>query len=376
MIKVLHFYKTYYPDSFGGIEQVIYQLAEGGVEKGISTEVLSVTPADKDSCEVISQHTAHKVRQDFSIASNPFSLRVIKKFKELSEQADLIHYHFPWPYMDLVHFLSGVKKPTVVSYHSDIIRQKNLLWLYKPLMHLFLRKIDCIVATSPNYVATSDVLETFKDKVTVIPIGLDKATYPLPEQSRLDKWQRQIGQPFFLFIGTLRYYKGLHILLEAAIGAAYPIVIVGAGPIESELREQAQNLGLKNVHFLGALPDEDKTALLMLCYGIVFPSHLRSEAFGISLLEGAMYRKPMISSEIGTGTTFINIDNQTGVVIPPSDPSALRKAMDKLWANPELAELFGNKAYERYEEMFTSKQMVEEYTKIYRSLLGRQSELD
>ncbi|QPS58467.1 glycosyltransferase family 4 protein [Serratia plymuthica] len=375
-MKVLHFYKTYYPDSFGGIEQVIYQLAEGGVEKGISTEVLSVTPADKDSCEVISQHTAHKVRQDFSIASNPFSLRVIKKFKELSEQADLIHYHFPWPYMDLVHFLSGVKKPTVVSYHSDIIRQKNLLWLYKPLMHLFLRKIDCIVATSPNYVATSDVLETFKDKVTVIPIGLDKATYPLPEQSRLDKWQRQIGQPFFLFIGTLRYYKGLHILLEAAIGAAYPIVIVGAGPIESELREQAQNLGLKNVHFLGALPDEDKTALLMLCYGIVFPSHLRSEAFGISLLEGAMYRKPMISSEIGTGTTFINIDNQTGVVIPPSDPSALRKAMDKLWANPELAELFGNKAYERYEEMFTSKQMVEEYTKIYRSLLGRQSELD
>ncbi|PKD78411.1 glycosyltransferase, partial [Escherichia coli] len=107
-------------------------------------------------------------------------------------------------------------------------------------------------------------------------------------------------------------------------GANYPIVIVGAGPIESELREQAQNLGLKNVHFLGALPDEDKSALLTLSYGIVFPSHLRSEAFGISLLEGAMYRKPMISSEIGTGTTFINVNDQTGLVIPPSDPSALR----------------------------------------------------
>jgi rhamnosyl/mannosyltransferase len=376
MIKVLHFYKTYYPDSFGGIEQVIYQLAEGGVEKGISTDVLSVTPADKDSCETISQHTAHKVRQDFSIASNPFSFRVIKKFKELSEQADIIHYHFPWPYMDLVHFLSGVNKPTVVSYHSDIIRQKNLLRLYKPLMHLFLRKIDCIVATSPNYVATSDVLETFKNKVSVIPIGLDKETYPVPEPSRLEKWQRQLGQPFFLFIGTLRYYKGLHILLEAAIGANYPIVIVGAGPIESELREQAQNLGLKNVHFLGALPDEDKSALLTLSYGIVFPSHLRSEAFGISLLEGAMYRKPMISSEIGTGTTFINVNDQTGLVIPPSDPSALRKAMDKLWENPKLAETFGNKEYERYEEMFTSKQMVEAYAKIYESLLGRHNKPD
>ncbi|SQJ23075.1 Glycogen synthase [Serratia rubidaea] len=370
MIKVLHFYKTYYPDSFGGIEQVIYQLAEGGVEKGVSTEVLSVTPSDKDSCEVISRHVAHKVRQDFSIASNPFSFRVIKKFRELSEQVDIIHYHFPWPYMDIVHFLSGVKKPTVVSYHSDIIRQKKLLHIYKPLMHLFLKKVDCIVATSPNYVATSDVLDIFKDKVTVIPIGLDKATYPIPEQSRLDKWQQKIGQPFFLFIGTLRYYKGLHILLEAATGAPYPIVIVGAGPIENELREQAQQLGLKNVHFLGALPDEDKTALLMLSYGIVFPSHLRSEAFGISLLEGAMYRKPMISSEIGTGTTFINIDNQTGLVIPPSNPSALRKAMDKLWSEPKLAEEFGNKAYERYEAKFTSRQMVGAYAEIYTRLLS------
>ncbi|WP_304573760.1 glycosyltransferase family 4 protein [Serratia sp. MYb239] len=370
MIKVLHFYKTYYPDSFGGIEQVIYQLAEGGVEKGVSTEVLSVTPSDKDSCEVISRHVAHKIRQDFSIASNPFSFRVIKKFRELSEQVDIIHYHFPWPYMDIVHFLSGVKKPTVVSYHSDIIRQKKLLHIYKPLMHLFLKKVDCIVATSPNYVATSDVLDIFKDKVTVIPIGLDKATYPIPEQSRLDKWQQKIGQPFFLFIGTLRYYKGLHILLEAATGAPYPIVIVGAGPIENELREQAQQLGLKNVHFLGALPDEDKTALLMLSYGIVFPSHLRSEAFGISLLEGAMYRKPMISSEIGTGTTFINIDNQTGLVIPPSNPSALRKAMDKLWSEPKLAEEFGNKAYERYEAKFTSRQMVGAYAEIYTRLLS------
>ncbi|AVJ20026.1 glycosyl transferase family 1 [Serratia sp. MYb239] len=369
-MKVLHFYKTYYPDSFGGIEQVIYQLAEGGVEKGVSTEVLSVTPSDKDSCEVISRHVAHKIRQDFSIASNPFSFRVIKKFRELSEQVDIIHYHFPWPYMDIVHFLSGVKKPTVVSYHSDIIRQKKLLHIYKPLMHLFLKKVDCIVATSPNYVATSDVLDIFKDKVTVIPIGLDKATYPIPEQSRLDKWQQKIGQPFFLFIGTLRYYKGLHILLEAATGAPYPIVIVGAGPIENELREQAQQLGLKNVHFLGALPDEDKTALLMLSYGIVFPSHLRSEAFGISLLEGAMYRKPMISSEIGTGTTFINIDNQTGLVIPPSNPSALRKAMDKLWSEPKLAEEFGNKAYERYEAKFTSRQMVGAYAEIYTRLLS------
>lgn len=371
MIKVLHFYKTYYPDSFGGIEQVIFQLAEGGVSKGISSCVLSVSEHAGEDKQVIGQHTAYKSPQSFSIASNPFSWKVINKFKELAEEADIIHYHFPWPFMDMVQWISGIKKPSVVSYHSDIIRQQNLLKLYKPLMFHFLSKADCIIATSPNYVETSDVLEKFKSKVTVIPIGLDKSTYPQVDDERLQKWENKIGQPFFLFIGTLRYYKGLHILIEAAVGAPYPIVIVGAGPIEEELKQQARALGLKNIHFLGALCDEDKVALLKLSYCMVFPSHLRSEAFGISLLEGAMFGKPMISSEIGTGTTYINVDNETGLVVPPSHPSALRAAMDRLWNDRAFAQECGAKAEKRFERMFTSEQMLEKHHEIYLRLLNR-----
>jgi glycosyltransferase involved in cell wall biosynthesis len=371
MIKVLHFYKTYYPDSFGGIEQVIFQLAEGGVSKGISSCVLSVSEREGEDKQVIGQHTAYKSPQSFSIASNPFSWKVINKFKELAKEADIIHYHFPWPFMDMVQWISGIKKPSVVSYHSDIIRQQNLLKLYKPLMFHFLSKADCIIATSPNYVETSDVLEKFKSKVTVIPIGLDKSTYPQVDDERLQKWENKIGQPFFLFIGTLRYYKGLHILIEAAVGAPYPIVIVGAGPIEEELKQQAKALGLKNIHFLGALCDEDKVALLKLSYCMVFPSHLRSEAFGISLLEGAMFGKPMISSEIGTGTTYINVDNETGLVVPPSHPSALRAAMDRLWNDRAFARECGAKAEKRFERMFTSEQMLEKHHEIYLRLLNR-----
>lgn len=177
-----------------------------------------------------------------------------------------------------------------------------------------------------------------------------------------------MGKKFFLFIGVLRYYKGLHILLEAARGTNFPVVIVGAGPIEQELKNQAVQLGLSNIHFLGFVPDEDKVALLTLCYGVVFPSHLRSEAFGISLLEGAMYGKPMISSEIGTGTTFINIADETGLVVPPSDPDALRHAMQYLWDHPQEAAKMGRRAEERYWKHFTAEQMVEAYVKLYREL--------
>jgi hypothetical protein len=108
---------------------------------------------------------------------------------------------------------------------------------------------------------------------------------------------------------------------------------------------------------------------------VAFPSHLRSEAFGISLLEGAMYGKPMISSEIGTGTTYINIDGETGLVVPPSDPQAFGEAMRTLWDNPELAQAMGKRAEARYWELFTAEQMARSYTALYHELVARHASL-
>lgn len=368
-MRVLQFYRTSFPDTMGGIEQVINQIARGAKKMGVRTDVLSLTPDRTASRTLeIDGYLAHRARLDLQIASTGFSAAVFWRFAQLAKHADVIHYHFPWPFMDVVHFAVRVKKPTLVTYHSDIIRQQKLLKLYRPLKRRFLASVDCIVATSPNYLATSEVLEKFADKVRVIPIGLDKATYPLPHADRTQEWRERLGPKFFLFVGLLRYYKGLHILLEAAQGTEYPIVIVGAGPIEEELKAQAARLGLRHVHFLGHLSEADKAALLTICYAVVFPSHLRSEAFGISLLEGAMYGKPMISSEIGTGTTFINIAGETGLVVPPSDPSALRQAMRYLWEHPEEASAMGLRGEARYWKYFTADKMVDDYVSLYREL--------
>lgn len=376
MINVLHFYKTYYPDSFGGIEQVIFQLSEACASHGIVAKTLSLTRRDDIASQRIGSHCACYARTHFEMASTPFSLSVFSRFRALAAQADIIHYHFPWPFMDLAHFLCGIKKVSVVSYHSDIVRQQLALKFYSPLMHQFLRSVDCIVAASPNYVATSPVLQTFLPKVKVIPFGLNKALYPPVDENLLQKWRSRIGERFFLFIGTFRYYKGLHILLDAVQGTGFPVVIVGAGPIEAALKAQARALKLEQVWFLGALPDSDKAALLQLCYSVVFPSHLRSEAFGITLLEGAMYGKPLISSEIGTGTTYVNIHQQTGLVVAPSDAEALRAAMLSLWNDPEQARRYGENAARRFNALFTSDRMAETYAALYRQLLGQQASED
>jgi rhamnosyl/mannosyltransferase len=367
-MRVLHFCKTYFPDTVGGIEQVIRQMCVGTGRLGVSNQVLALSRAPDLAPIEFEGHTVHRVPLDFEVASNAVSWRAIGALKRLAAQADVVHYHFPWPFLDMAHFMAGVNKPTVVTYHSDIVRQKALLRLYQPLMHRFLGSVDAIVATSPNYLATSTVLDRYRDKTRVIAFGLDRGSYPEPDAERLVHWRARVGPKFFLFVGVLRYYKGLHILLDAVGGTDYPVVIVGAGPIERELKAHAERLGLKHVMFVGALDDADKVALLRLCYAVAFPSHLRSEAFGISLLEGAMFGKPMISSEIGTGTTYINVHGESGLVVPPSDHEALRAAMRTLWDNPEMAREMGRRAEARYWQLFTSAQMAEDYAALYREL--------
>jgi rhamnosyl/mannosyltransferase len=371
-MRVLHFYKTYYPDSWGGIEQVIRQLCVGTGRLGVTNEVLTLTPDKAGPKEIeFEGHTVHRVPLDFEIASTGFSFAAIRKLARLARKADVIHYHFPWPFMDLAHFMARINKPSVVTYHSDIVRQKNLLRVYGPLKRRFLHSVDTVVATSPNYLASSPVLKRFAHKTRTITYGLDKSIYAQPSQAVLDKWRAQCGERFFLFVGVLRYYKGLHILLDAMANLDYPVVIVGAGPVEQELKEHAARLGLTHVTFLGAVGEDDKAALLQLCYAMLFPSHLRSEAFGISLLEGAMYGKPMISSEIGTGTTYINIDNDTGLVVPPNDPPAFGAAMRTLWEQPERAAEMGRRAEARYWELFTAEAMARNYHALYRELAAK-----
>lgn len=370
-MRVLQFYRTSYPDTMGGIEQVIHQIARGASKLGVKTDVLSLTAARHTAVTELEGYRVQRARLDLQIASTGLSMAAFRRFAQLAKQVDLIHYHFPWPFMDVVHFVTRVDKPTLVTYHSDIVRQKQLLKLYRPLKTRFLGSMDRIVATSPNYFATSDVLRNYANKVSVIPIGLDKASYPLPDPQLQQAWRAQFGPKFFLFVGVIRYYKGLHILLEAARASDYPIVIVGAGPVEKELKEQAAQFGLRNVHFLGHMPDEDKVALLSLCTAVVFPSHLRSEAFGISLLEGAMFGKPMISSEIGTGTSYINIGGETGLVVPANDPRALHEAMRQLWEQPEQAAQMGARAEERYWKYFTAGTMARSYVDLYSDLVRR-----
>lgn len=359
-MNVLHIYKTYRPDNFTGIPRVIDQIAEGLSGCGVHTSVLALSDNPCPDALKIGSHWVHQAKTDFEISSTSISLSAFSMFRELAREADILHYHFPWPISDVMHLVYGRGKPSIVTYHSDVVKQRYIRPIYTPLMHLFLDSVDQIVATSPNYLNSSPVLQHYLPKTSIIPIGIDKRQ--LPATSELDKWRSRVGEDFFLFVGSLRYYKGLDFLMEAARITGFPVLLAGKGKPPTAAAE------LANVKVLGEVSDADKEALLELSRAFVFPSHLRSEAFGIALLEAARAGKPMISCNIGTGTTYVNLGGETGLTIAPADSHALAHAMQELVADAANAKSMGENARHRFEKCFTSEAMCKSYLEKYLTL--------
>lgn len=365
-MRVLHVYKTYLPDDFTGVPRVIHALAEGMVRHGVTSNVLALSPRHGGSVQAIDNHTVHFARQDINIASAGLSLSAFGLFRRLARDADIVNYHFPWPMADMLHLLGRPRVPSLVTYHSDIVRQKKLLKLYAPVQASFLRSVDAVVATSPNYVRTSAVLAKFPDKTRVIPIGIPDVAPPAA--NLVDSWRNKVGSGFFLFVGALRYYKGLQFLMAAARDTGLPVVVAGGG----DTKEWAE-MGGPSVHFVGPVSDDDKIALLELSRAFVFPSHIRSEAFGVALAEAARAGRPMISCEIGTGTSFVNLAGDTGFVVPPQDPAALAETMRILAASPDKADMMGRAARHRYESLFRAEDMAAAYLAVYGALIAGES---
>ncbi|WCE29864.1 glycosyltransferase [Vibrio sp. SCSIO 43137] len=366
-MKVLHVYRTCYPETEGGLEQAIRYICKGCSELGVESTILTLGEKDKDyyfeGTRII------VLKKDFEVSSNSFSFRLIMKFLRLSNEHDLVHYQYPWPTGDFLSFFAR-KRPSLVSYQSDIVKQKVLKLVYWPLEYLFLSQVDRIVASSPQYAKSSKNLNRFKDKVDIIPLAIDEASYPEPCSSQVSYWRDKVGEGFFLFVGVLRYYKGLQYLLEAARLSNLPVVIAGEGPEKSNLEYYIKKFKLVNVKMIGFINEEDKSALHFLSKAFVFPSHLRSEAFGISIVEALMYGRPIISCDIGTGSSYVNDNNTTGFTVEAANAASLAAAMIRLEKDEKLRSEFARNARMRFEQKFTISRYAESYRELYRDLLS------
>lgn len=377
MIRVLHVYRTYFPDPPGGLQEAIRQICIATGRQGVENQIFTLSPNPRPATLDRPEARVTRCRSWAAPASCDLgALGAVLSFAKLSRQSDVVHYHFPWPFADLLHPFVPANKANIITYHSDIVRQRTLKGLYSPLMHRMLKTKDAIVATSPEYAATSSVLTDHRhaERVRVIPLGIHEESYPrLGDDNIQQRLGLNTGEDYFLFVGVLRYYKGLHHLVRAAVRLKAKIVIAGTGPEGFNLKLQADQLGLDNLVFAGQVSNDEKVALLRHCKAVVLPSHLRSEAFGMVLIEAGMYGKPMVSCELGSGTSYANVDGETGFVVPPENPEALHAALKTLLDDRAIAEKFGRAARRRYEALFSGPALGKAYKELYKDILSKVS---
>ncbi len=371
-LKVLQVYKDYYPPVIGGVEGHINLISTGLKNRGVDVEVLVSNTRPRLDIEEIDGIRVTKAPQLGRFASAPLNVSFFSWVRKLGEDADIVHFHFPNPTGEISSLFSKLNGKVVVTYHSDIVRQAKMAKLYAPLMRLFLSKMDKIIATSPNYVRSSEVLREFQYKCRVLPFGVDlkKFEWRSDMAAEVAAIRHAYGPDIILFVGRFRYYKGLYVLLEAMKSARGSLLLIGSGPMERELKHHvAADEELKQrIHFLGELSDRALIAHLHACDLFVLPSILRSEAFGIVLLEAMACGKPLISTELGTGTSFVNQHKKTGLVVPPNNAAALADAVNRLLENTELRETYGEAAKQRAGDCFSMEKMVEDLMHIYQEV--------
>ncbi|MBK8051599.1 MAG: glycosyltransferase [Anaerolineales bacterium] len=248
-MRVLYLYKDYYP-ILGGIENHVRLLAEGLHARGVETRVLVTNTENRTIREAIDGVPVVKTARQINISSAPVSLPFFPALRNLERGVDIAHAHMPYPPGELGQLLLGRSRRFVVTYHSDIVRQRVLGALYRPFLWQVLRRADLIAVSNPVYIQDSPFLRRYAAKCRVIHFGieLDRFTTAPEIDAAAAQWRSRFNDaPLLLFVGRLRHYKGVNVLIEAmaALGETRArALVVGVGPSPKPGRRRRGPWGL------------------------------------------------------------------------------------------------------------------------------------
>ena len=277
-MKILHVYKSFFPETSGGVEKAILQIYKNSKKINIENELFILGKQKKIYRKYSFQGLKiHSIKKNFTISSCPFSLHAFKYFKKISKNFDIILFHYPWPFMDLLAINKNKNCKYILYYHSDIIKQKILLVFYYFLRKLFFKVQDIILFSSKRYYNSSPFLKNLKNKKIQINLSLDENDYKI-NKKQIQRYKKKYGKNFILFVGVIRNYKGIDELIKAAKFTKNKIIIAGYSQLISQYKKICKIKKIKNVDFIGKVSEKKKIALLKLCLCTILPSIKRSEA--------------------------------------------------------------------------------------------------
>jgi rhamnosyl/mannosyltransferase len=389
-IRVCHLAK-FYPPASGGIETHLQTIARAQARLGLSIEVLCVNHCDEVGEDVTWRMLArtpgleeadagvrlHRLGRRASLARLDLCPALLRRLAAITpDTCDVVHLHVPNPTMLLGLYWATPRVPWVITYHSDVVRQRLLARLQRPFENWVFNRAQAVIATSPEYQRGSAYLQRFGDKVATVPFGIDLAPYlsPNPAARRAaDHWRAAYGEPLWLAVGRLVYYKGLHNAINALSRVPGRLMLVGDGPMRGKLEQMAQRLGVAGrIAWHKHLSTDELIGAYHAATALWFPSNARSEAFGLVQVEAMACGRPVINSAIpGSGVAWVSRHGDSGLTVAVDDWQALASAADRLWHDVELRRCLGERARERAQQEFDATCMAERTLCVYERALAQ-----
>jgi rhamnosyl/mannosyltransferase len=373
-VRVLHLGK--FDGDVGGIERQLRVLLGG-----LPDDIVAVNLVANDSA-VTDEHRRYRYRTVRAasygvVASVALCPSLPRLARELHRELgfDIVHLHFPDPLGQLAAMALPRAVKRVISWHSDIVKQRAALVLYRPLLDAFVRDADAIIGASPQHFSASQQLVAGKPGRLreVIPYGFDATAFAWNEAARARRAALASAprlRPVVFTVGRHVYYKGFEVLIRALRTVDAELWIGGRGPMTERYRAAAHEAGVADrVRFLGFVPDDELVAYYDACDVFCMPSTERAEQFGLVQLEAMHCGKPVVATRLGTGVEYVTRDGVNGLLVAPRDEAALAAALNRLLADPALRQQYGEAGRQRVASEFSVQQMVDKTVALYRRLV-------
>ncbi len=387
-LRVCHLAK-FYPPAKGGIETHVRTLARAQAELGAEVRVVCVNHLDRGGRDVTFATLARtgaaeewdgpvrvtRLARWASLARLDLCPSLPRILTGLRAWADVFHMHAPNPTMTLALAALRGRLPLVITHHSDVVRQRTLGLAFRPVERLVYSRAALLLSTSAPYKEGSPILGQFPEKVSALPMGIDLRPYLEPSAAALAhaaRFRSRYGEPLWLSVGRVVYYKGLHNALRALAEVPGRLLVVGQGPVEGELRRRAAELGVtERVTWLGHVDADELVGAYRAATALWFPSNARSEGFGLVQVEAMASGCPVINTAIpASGVSWVSRHDETGLTVPVDDPNALAGAARRLLEEKGLRARFAVGGPERARQEFDHRTMAKRSVDLYARALA------
>jgi glycosyltransferase involved in cell wall biosynthesis len=315
----------------------------------------------------------------FSTAASP--MQILKALAmHRTEPFDVVHLHFPNPLAHLASLLLPASIKRVITWHSDIVRQKRLLALYLPFLRRVTLRADALIAATPaHYTSSTQIPASLPAaKRHVIPYGRDfsdlaltPATEILREALKVKAKSLSTSGRIIFALGRHVYYKGFDVLIEAMQQVDAQLILGGDGPLKADLQRQAERLGITHkVTFTGSISEADLAAYFNACDVFCLPSVEQSEAFGLVQLEAMACGKPVVCTRLNNGVNVVNQASITGLAVPVRNAVALATALSTLLNDDALRSKLGKQAKAHAISGYSLSAMSSSHLELYHRLLS------